>query len=110
MSNPLLAYWSKLPLWAKAIIVSGAACALKEAYERATEKAVEGEVVLITGAGSGIGRLMALKFAKLGAQLVLWDVNEAGVNTTGVSWEGNCLYGPKTCVYVQQGKLWSRVA
>ena len=33
------------------------------------------EIVLITGSGSGIGRLMALKFAELGAKLVLWDIN-----------------------------------
>lgn len=36
------------------------------------------EVVLITGSGSGIGRLMALQFAKLGATLILWDINEEG--------------------------------
>lgn len=38
-------------------------------------KDVTGEIVLITGAGSGIGRLMALKFAARGAILVLWDMN-----------------------------------
>eukprot|EP00124_Ichthyophonus_hoferi_P003988 Ihof_evm4s391 gene=Ihof_evmTU4s391 len=39
-------------------------------------KSIKDEVVLITGGGSGIGRLMALKMADLGAVLVLWDVNE----------------------------------
>ncbi|KHJ92693.1 hypothetical protein OESDEN_07413 [Oesophagostomum dentatum] len=39
-------------------------------------KSVKGEVVLITGTGSGLGRLMAIEFAKLGAKLVLWDINE----------------------------------
>jgi len=34
-----------------------------------------GKTVLITGAASGIGRLMALKIAQRGARLVLWDVN-----------------------------------
>jgi len=37
--------------------------------------ALLGKTVLITGAASGIGRLMALKIAKRGARLVLWDVN-----------------------------------
>ncbi|XP_019383152.1 PREDICTED: epidermal retinol dehydrogenase 2-like [Gavialis gangeticus] len=47
------------------------------------KKNVTGEIVLITGAGSGIGRLMALKFACLGAVLVLWDVNQEGNKETG---------------------------
>ncbi|XP_068022834.1 epidermal retinol dehydrogenase 2 [Melanerpes formicivorus] len=47
------------------------------------KKNVSGEIVLITGAGSGIGRLLALKFASLGATLVLWDINEEGLKETG---------------------------
>ncbi|MCF8474348.1 MAG: glucose 1-dehydrogenase [Emcibacter sp.] len=40
------------------------------------------KVVQITGAGSGFGRLAALEFSKLGARLVLSDVNEAGLDET----------------------------
>lgn len=39
-------------------------------------KNVAGEIVLITGAGSGLGRLLALKFAQLGSVLVLWDISQ----------------------------------
>lgn len=46
------------------------------------KKNVSGEIVLITGAGSGIGRLLAIKFARLGATLVLWDINQEGLNYT----------------------------
>nr|XP_025041928.1 epidermal retinol dehydrogenase 2 [Pelodiscus sinensis] len=46
------------------------------------KKNVAGEIVLITGAGSGIGRLLALKFARLGATLVLWDINQEGNKET----------------------------
>ncbi|NXO16462.1 RDHE2 dehydrogenase, partial [Oriolus oriolus] len=46
------------------------------------KKNVSGEIVLITGAGSGIGRLLAVKFASLGATPVLWDINQEGLNYT----------------------------
>jgi all-trans-retinol dehydrogenase (NAD+) len=40
---------------------------------------VAGRTVLVTGAASGMGRLMALRFAALGGRVVLWDLDEAGV-------------------------------
>ncbi|XP_072460727.1 epidermal retinol dehydrogenase 2 [Notamacropus eugenii] len=46
------------------------------------KKNITGEIVLITGSGSGIGRLLALKFARLGAILVLWDINAEGNQET----------------------------
>ena len=39
-----------------------------------------GKNVLITGAASGIGRLMALRMAAEGAQVILWDVNPQGLD------------------------------
>lgn len=38
---------------------------------------VRGQICLVTGAASGIGRLLALELAGRGAQLVLWDLDEA---------------------------------
>jgi all-trans-retinol dehydrogenase (NAD+) len=46
------------------------------------ERDVSGDVVLITGSGSGIGREMALEYAKLGAKVVCWDMNEANNQET----------------------------
>lgn len=46
------------------------------------QKDISKEVVLITGGGSGIGQLMAKRFAELGAVVVVWDVNQAGMDTT----------------------------
>ncbi|KAM6282236.1 epidermal retinol dehydrogenase 2 [Porphyrio hochstetteri] len=40
------------------------------------KKTFAGEIVLITGSANGIGRQIALKFAPLGATLVLWDIND----------------------------------
>jgi all-trans-retinol dehydrogenase (NAD+) len=38
-------------------------------------KTVKDKLVLITGAASGIGRLMALDFAGRGARVAVWDLN-----------------------------------
>ncbi|KAK3088330.1 hypothetical protein FSP39_017729 [Pinctada imbricata] len=40
------------------------------------KKDVAGEIVLITGAGHGIGKEMALEFGRLGARVVIWDMNK----------------------------------
>lgn len=48
-------------------------------------KEITGETVLITGAGSGIGRLLAIRFAGHGARIVVWDLNlEAAKDTAKI--------------------------
>jgi all-trans-retinol dehydrogenase (NAD+) len=44
--------------------------------------------VLITGAGSGIGRLLAEKIAAAGARAILWDIDEAALADVGRAIEG----------------------
>ncbi|MFX0070588.1 MAG: SDR family NAD(P)-dependent oxidoreductase [Candidatus Hermodarchaeota archaeon] len=46
------------------------------------EKFLHGKVALITGAGSGFGREMAIKFAENGADLVINDINMEGLEET----------------------------
>lgn len=43
---------------------------------------LEKKVILITGAAGGIGRATAIECAKLGATLILTDINEEGLNVT----------------------------
>lgn len=45
-------------------------------------KDVSNDIVLITGGASGLGRLMAIRFAKLGAKVIIWDLNLAGLEET----------------------------
>uniref|UniRef100_A0AC35TUL2 Epidermal retinol dehydrogenase 2 n=1 Tax=Rhabditophanes sp. KR3021 TaxID=114890 RepID=A0AC35TUL2_9BILA len=44
-----------------------------------TKKDVRGKLILITGAGQGMGLLFAEKFAALGANLILWDISEGNL-------------------------------
>ena len=37
---------------------------------------------MIIGGGSGIGQLMAIEYAKRGAVVILWDINEKGNDAT----------------------------
>ena len=41
-----------------------------------------GQRVVITGAGSGLGRELALRYAREGARLALADINDAGLEET----------------------------
>jgi NAD(P)-dependent dehydrogenase (short-subunit alcohol dehydrogenase family) len=43
---------------------------------------LDGKVILITGAAGGIGRATAIECAKLGAKLILTDINEDGLQAT----------------------------
>ncbi len=45
-------------------------------------KRFEHKVIVITGAGGGLGQTAAKKFAEAGATLVLLDINEAGLKET----------------------------
>lgn len=62
-----------LVLMAKAIIVGIYKLVVPYRYRA---KSVTGEIALVTGAGSGIGKLMAKKLSTLGVKLVLVDVDE----------------------------------
>lgn len=52
-------------------------------------KGFDGKVAAITGAGSGIGRALAVTLAQRGAHLALSDVDEAGLAATVARCEGS---------------------
>ncbi|XP_045127034.1 17-beta-hydroxysteroid dehydrogenase 13-like [Portunus trituberculatus] len=74
---------ARLLLWLVATVYffleSLVLCLVPRSYRR---KDIKGNIVLVTGGGSGIGRLMCLKLAAKGAVVVTWDVSEAGNGET----------------------------
>ncbi|XP_028809084.1 epidermal retinol dehydrogenase 2 [Denticeps clupeoides] len=66
--------------------VIGAAFYFFEAFVRlfipCPRKDVDGEVVLVTGAAHGIGKLIAKELGRHGATLVLWDINWEALDET----------------------------
>ena len=53
-----------------------------------------GRIVLITGAGSGLGRRLAIDLKEAGCRLAMGDFNEAGLVETAAM-----LKGPETDIY-----------
>ncbi|XP_033726839.1 17-beta-hydroxysteroid dehydrogenase 13-like [Pecten maximus] len=74
-SNDKLLMLLKLPIY---IVYFYLEAFVRMVFLRPSRKEVKGEVVLVTGAGHGIGREIALEFGRLGSKVVLWDINKSG--------------------------------
>jgi len=69
---------SKKNIFVVALFLWGVYTVMKT-YGLLPKKSVKGKHVFITGAGSGMGREMAVRFAKLGAKVSLTDIYEPGL-------------------------------
>ena len=64
---------------------------------------IQGKTAVVTGAGSGIGRAIAVSLAKAGADIVISDINELGMDETAAEIK---KAGQKThCVRTDVAKL-----
>src|SRR5271167_114593 len=63
---------------------------VREKRQPARESGLRGKVVVITGAGAGIGRATALRFAEEGARIAAWDVSgkAAAQLESAIKWKG----------------------
>lgn len=84
---------------------------------RSRAKIIQNEIILITGAGSGLGKSLAKKLAKEGAKLVLWDLNEKANDETrdeikqagGIAYSFKCDVSKREEIYAVAKKVISEI-
>ena len=92
--------WKLKRTWIGALIFLRAAYVLMNEYgKNPFKKKLQGEHVFLTGAGSGIGRLMAIKLGQIGCKLSLSDVNTAGLEETKQICIKNGVSAEKICTF-----------
>ncbi|XP_039272041.1 epidermal retinol dehydrogenase 2-like [Styela clava] len=69
-------------LWMLVLVIYYQLEAIVKFFIQPSRKDVSGQVVLVTGAGSGIGQRLSVEFAKLGCTIVGWDVSQKNLNET----------------------------
>jgi len=92
--------WKKKKSWIFALVFLRCAYVLMNEYGmNPFKKSLKGDHVFLTGAGSGIGQGMAIKFGKLGCKLSLSDINMDGLKLTqdlcvkaGISVDQICIF------------------
>ena len=64
--------------------------AIREKRKSEWESGLRGKVIVITGAGAGIGRATAMRFAEEGAKIAAWDVSPKATEQleSAIKWAG----------------------
>lgn len=60
-------------------------------YQEGRMRRLEGKRAIVTGAGSGIGRAIALRFSEEGARVILADLDEAAAKAVSDEMPNGCL-------------------
>jgi len=63
-------------IWAVILLVLSYVEAMFRYFFPISKKDLTGKIVLITGGGGGLGKHLAISFAKCGATIVLWDIEK----------------------------------
>lgn len=74
---------------ASAVASGGPAWSYSASTMQRPRRELEGKIALITGAASGIGRAMAIRFAQEGACVAACDINDAGLQEVVAEIEAN---------------------
>ncbi|XP_058986281.1 estradiol 17-beta-dehydrogenase 11-like [Musca domestica] len=86
-----LTFYENLKSWVEAIadvmmfILCSIGFILKDLYYIAfgyPEKELNNDIALVTGGGSGLGRLLSMRLGKMGTKVIVWDINKQGIDET----------------------------
>lgn len=93
--------WLRKRTWVAAVVFLRATyVALNEYGKNPFKKSLAKDHVFLTGAGGGIGRLMAIKLGKMGCKLSLSDVNMAGLEETKRECEKNGILPSNIAIFI----------
>ena len=75
--------WQESPkVWIFSLWLLRCIYAFMKEYGWWRKKSLEGDHVFLTGAGNGIGRMMAVRFGQMGCYMSISDVNMQGLEQT----------------------------